>query len=105
MRRAYRFRFLGQNNPNWRGRPAPDYGTNWAEIRKRIFERDNWVCRLCGKGGYIEPHHIVSIRDFLNAEFANGDNNLITLCRACHNRIHAGKVKNATLRRLVKVSV
>jgi len=70
-----------------------------------IFERDKWLCRLCGKQGYIEVHHIISIRNFLNAEFANGDHNLITLCRTCHNRVHAGKVKDGTLRRLVKVSV
>lgn len=105
MGKAYRIRYLGQNNPNWRGRPAPDYGTDWDNIRKEVFERDRWQCRKCGQKGYIEVHHIVSIRNYLNAEFANDKANLITLCRACHNRTHTGVIKNAELRRLLKISV
>jgi len=76
-------------------------GRDW---RKAVFERDNYTCQFpgCGvKSGigrviYLEPHHIVTVRDIIEKyklktmddavhckELWNVDNG-ITLCKPCH---------------------
>lgn len=61
-----------------------EYHPNWREIRKKIYQRDNWHCRECevkltlnGKTK-IACHHIDY--DIKNCE----QDNLITLCASCH---------------------
>jgi len=54
--------------------------------RESVFKRDNWTCQKCGiRGGYLEPHHIISIKDDKSKALliSNG----ITLCRECHKKI------------------
>lgn len=61
-----------------------EYDPNWHEIRKEIYERDNWHCRECGikntllGKSKIQCHHI----DY--NEKNNEPTNLITLCASCH---------------------
>ena len=55
------------------------------EIRKKLFERDNYSCQKCGfqdkTTEELEPHHIV-----LRVNCGNGEiQNLITLCSICHH--------------------
>lgn len=65
--------------------------------RKRVMERDNYACQLCGKrGGKIEVHHLISFTILVNengiktldgAEACNelwNMDNAIVLCRKCH---------------------
>jgi 5-methylcytosine-specific restriction endonuclease McrA len=61
-----------------------EYSSNWNEIRKIIYKRDNWHCQECnihcwsnGKSK-IQCHHI----DY--NEKNNDFDNLITLCASCH---------------------
>ena len=57
----------------------------WREWRSKIFERDLYTCKDCGISGvYIEPHHIIPIRENMNRIF--DINNGITLCRPCHKK-------------------
>lgn len=58
----------------------------WKNWRNNVFERDRYTCKECNKtGGYLEPHHIIPIRnDF--AEKLFDTNNGITLCRPCHQK-------------------
>ena len=72
-----------------------EYGENWIEIRKIIYERDNWTCQICGvkcgtkrNGERIQCHHIDC--DRLN----NDSSNLVTLCASCHIKIHRAQIKN-----------
>ena len=58
----------------------------YYEWRKAVFKRDNWTCQKCGiRGGYLEPHHIVLIKDDKSKALlvSNG----ITLCKECHKKI------------------
>ena len=58
-----------------------------VKLRLSIFERDKFVCQLCGNGKHngssIEIHHIDK-----NPKNNNIDN-LQTLCFLCHRGIHA----------------
>jgi 5-methylcytosine-specific restriction endonuclease McrA len=63
----------------------------FAELRKDVFGRDKYTCQhCCAKGvpgirfGQIQVHHII----FLVNGGENTMENLITLCRACHNAVH-----------------
>lgn len=65
------------------GRKTPEY-KKW---RKSVFERDNYTCKLCGKrGGKLNAHHIERYRNCIErrTDISNG----ITLCDACHKKIH-----------------
>ena len=53
------------------------------------FERDGWVCQICGKSKYeakLHCHHIEGYTQ--NPLMGNDIDNLITLCKECHNNVH-----------------
>jgi len=63
----------------------------WAAIRRRILERDLYMCRICGKdvvGGKLNVHH----KDYKGNSSLYGhndkDDNLVTLCSDCHKQVH-----------------
>ena len=58
-----------------------DYGDNWLELAEEVRKRDNRTCRKCGKNPSKQVHHIIPLKQ-------GGENkkeNLITLCKRCHN--------------------
>lgn len=71
----------GKNHHNWKGGKSFQlYGFEWTDLLKHsIRTRDCFVCRICKKDGHI-VHHI----DY--NKFNNNPENLITLCRSCHQK-------------------
>ncbi len=73
----------------------------WRKKRKQILERDNNECQRCkvnggvGKGEVV--HHKIHLKN--NPLLALNDDNLITLCNACHNEVHPEKLNNNTVDR------
>ena len=84
---------------NLRGIKAPNYvhgkcnenllfraSKEYKQWRKKVFERDNFKCVICGndKGGNLEADHI---KDFAlyPKERLNIDNGR-TLCKSCHKK-------------------
>lgn len=66
-------------------------GVEWRETRKRIFERDEYTCQLCGissedrdaewdEAPLLECDHIVPVA----LGGSHEDDNLQTLCRFCN---------------------
>lgn len=60
-------------------------------VREYVLYRDNHTCQIChGKSGdkVLQVHHIESRR-------TGGDSpkNLVTLCKTCHEGVHAGTAK------------
>lgn len=83
----------GENNPNWKGGISPWRNTvarmpaykNW---RKDVFERDDYTCQICNvRGGKLEAHHILPVRDNKNTLLIFDIDNGITLCKKCHQHI------------------
>lgn len=71
---------------------------DWKQRRARILKRDNYQCKICGTGMNLRVHHI-RYPDILGEE---PDEDLITVCDSCHEKIHSNDVrqKRATAERI-----
>ena len=58
----------------------------YDSLRQRILHRDGWRCQSCSAMSNLEVHHI----KFRSHSGADSEENLITLCTACHARMHRG---------------
>lgn len=68
----------------------------WQSIRRRILERDGWTCQSCklvSFNGRLHVHHKIHRKDGGTEE----DENLITMCEACHKAEHRRKEKEGKL--------
>ena len=59
---------------------------SYEGLRQRILRRDGWRCQSCGAMSSLEIHHL----EFRSHSGADSEENLITLCTACHARVHRG---------------
>ena len=71
--------------------PYPFYkSTKWERKRKAILRRDEYLCRECRRYGRTTPattvHHVHPIEE--RPDLALDLRNLISLCDACHNKMH-----------------
>lgn len=57
-------------------------------IYQKVYERDNGICRLCGKTN-IELHHIRYRSE--RKDLINDEKNCIMLCTECHQKVHSNK--------------
>lgn len=69
-------------------------GPGWNVARRKVRERDNFTCQICGitekeTGKALDVHHIVPYRNFEDSKEANRIENLISLCSPCHHREEA----------------
>jgi len=72
----------------------------YKDWRKKIFERDGYTCVRCEEQGYIQAHHIKSVKDILMENNIKNSleakhckelwdvNNGETMCRECHKIEH-----------------
>lgn len=90
-RETTRNRLIGANNHMWKGGTKSKNNairdlSIYQEWRNKVFKRDNYTCRMCGKRGVsLEAHHKFpfSIIPYLRFVVWNG----ITLCKKCHSRL------------------
>jgi 5-methylcytosine-specific restriction endonuclease McrA len=57
---------------------------SYRELHRQILKRDGWRCQACGTMRHLQVHH-------QQARSQSGDDmeqNLITLCAACHAAAH-----------------
>lgn len=84
--------FLGEGNPCWRGGlsrlPYPIRFS--AALKRKIRDRDGYVCTLCGKteeenGERLTVHHVDYNKD--NCD----DSNLTAVCRSCNGKVNKNR--------------
>lgn len=69
---------LPRKSKRWDGRPSKAI---WAEIRERIFARDDYTCGYCStRGGRLECDHIIPH----SRGGSDDDDNLVTACLPCN---------------------
>ena len=78
------------------------YGTEkWKRKRAAILARDKYQCQICKRYGRMrqatEVHHIKHLEDA--PELALVSENLVSLCKACHNKEHPEKMQALGRRR------
>ena len=72
---------------NARLRLAPELYEN---LRQQVLRRDGWRCQSCGAMSNLEVHH----RELRSQSGDDSEQNLITLCTACHSIAHRGTKPN-----------
>lgn len=93
-------RMLGEKN--WAYKDGESYlrrgyrGGDWETIRMEIYKRDNFTCKKCGvkcesRRDFVNSNNIIQCHHIENYNGVNNNNeNLITLCLACHLKEHNG---------------
>ena len=74
----------------WLYQRGANYG--FSNTKAFVLDRDSYTCQHCkgkSKDGKIEVHHIV----FRSNGGSDEAENLITLCKTCHDKVHANKIK------------
>lgn len=79
-----------------------DYMANrWKRKSEKVKRRDGYMCVRCKRYGKTVPaavvHHIKHVDEC--PELAYVDENLVSLCQACHNKAHPEKARAARGRR------
>ena len=58
----------------------------YDQLRNQVLRRDGWRCQACGTMSNLEVHH-----KQLRSRYGDDcEQNLITLCSACHATVHHG---------------
>lgn len=84
-----------------------NYGPNWQVQRRKVLERDRYMCKTCGvtkEDSLLHVHHIRPFREFgyvpgRNEHYreANRVENLVTLCPSCHRLAEQGQQARSAL--------
>ena len=61
---------------------------SYRELCKQILRRDGWRCQFCGRMLNLEVHH----KAFRSLSGEDTEQNLITLCKACHSCVHESRI-------------
>ncbi len=68
-------------------------GAQWKRLRESVLRRDGYQCRRCRRYGRtrqaVTVHHVKPLSEY--PELACDRNNLISVCRSCHNALHPEK--------------
>lgn len=90
----------GDKSPNWKGGVSPErqalYSSEeWSKAVSFVWKRDAAMCQRCGvhrsSGEEFHIHHKVS---FSVKEKRAKHENLVLLCKECHNFVHSKKNVN-----------
>lgn len=78
---------INEKVKHWGYQKGFDYG--FASRREAVLHRDNYTCQVCSKKHTrLEVHHII----YRSQGGTDDENNLITLCEDCHEKIHIGEL-------------
>lgn len=61
------------------------YPVDWADRARRIRDRDDNRCSICGRSNLVtHVHHI----ELVSKGGSSSEANLITVCESCHAKLH-----------------
>ena len=67
------------------------------DVKQRVYERDKGRCIFCGAPGLPEAHVISRAHGGMGSE-----QNIVTVCRNCHERMDNGIMRSAYQRAAVE---
>jgi 5-methylcytosine-specific restriction endonuclease McrA len=59
---------------------------SYENLKRQVLRRDGWRCQSCGTMSTLEVHH----KEFRSHSGDDSEENLITVCAACHTTLHGG---------------
>lgn len=59
----------------------------WANVRREVMKRDEWMCTACGSKKQLCVHHTFYYGEYTEP-YDYPRSSLITLCEKCHNEFH-----------------
>lgn len=78
---------ISEKVKHWGYQQGFDYG--FSSRREAVLHRDKYTCQICGKKNKrLEVHHIV----WRSKQGTDDEENLITLCKSCHDKVHDGEL-------------
>ena len=78
---------LNEKIKNWGYQKGFDY--DFSCRREAVLHRDKYTCQVCGKKNTrLEVHHII----YRSQGGTDDEDNLITLCEDCHDKVHNGQI-------------
>ena len=75
---------------HWGYQQGANYG--FENTKEKVLNRDNYLCQHCNgkkKDTKLEVHHII----YRSSGGSDEEDNLITLCHACHYGVHHGTIE------------
>lgn len=79
----------------------------WKKCRLLILQRDHHLCQHCLKRKVLKPadtvHHIVEYQT--DKTLGLSEDNLISVCAACHNKIHKDRASKKKVYKKKRVRV
>lgn len=67
--------------------------TIWKKLREKVLDINNYDCQHCKSKGRANKantvHHIKHLKE--HPELALDENNLMAVCKECHNELHPEK--------------
>ena len=65
------------------------HSTIWRKTRAQFLNTKHYTCEMCGQVGYL-VHHKIPLDDnnVDNPKISLDYNNLLCVCKSCHDKIH-----------------
>lgn len=104
LSKAMERRFVGSNNPNWKGGLS---NRDWKSARYKRFLKEVWNraggnCESCGvncpKNRKSNVHHVKSWEDFPDLRYKPSNGQL--LCAKCHRNLHPHEFDKEQIRKI-----
>lgn len=90
LENAKKYTKRGEDSHFWKGGTSTErelIGAWTRQIAAQVHQKFNYICQKCGtKGGKLHAHHLVPV--FADESLAYEFNNLVSLCKECHEYIH-----------------
>ena len=65
----------------------------WRQLRREALKRDGYICQRCGTGKNLQVHHV----NYEHLGQAGELEDVITLCKTCHEHVHKQDLVNKHL--------
>jgi thymidylate synthase (FAD) len=87
---AIKYTKRGEESNFWKGGTSTErefIGAWTRDIAPQVHKKFNYICQRCGsRGGNLHAHHLVPV--FADESLALEFDNLVTVCKECHEYIH-----------------
>lgn len=87
---AKKYTKKGEESNFWKGGTSTDrelIGAWTRQIAPQVHKKFNYICQKCERrGGILHAHHLIPV--FADESLAYEFDNLVTLCKECHEYLH-----------------